>query len=226
VLSNTQADAFVDDFEEPKGLSPGWSWFNDVTPMNSFEIMQVSGGAVGTLHSGSYQGTGAKTAASGGFGVGIVYNTGIDATVGQFCIDVSAFTGVSFWGMAATDSTVQLNFVIPQLNETVTNEAGVRTGGGDCVPTSSASPAPCYNYPHATVSLTTIWSQFTVPFSTAGGGAAPLGNYIQELEWLALTSDWNFTIDEIAFYSGTAPTSPVGPNPNGGSDGEGDASAE
>src|SRR5262249_32972339 len=38
VLTNTQADAFVDDFEESM-ISPGWSSFNDTSPqINMFKM--------------------------------------------------------------------------------------------------------------------------------------------------------------------------------------------
>src|SRR5208283_2637302 len=59
VLQNSQANAFIDDFEEA-AISPGWSSFNDVSPIvNAYQIAQVAGGAVGTAHSGHYAGTGA-----------------------------------------------------------------------------------------------------------------------------------------------------------------------
>jgi hypothetical protein len=33
---------------------------------------------------------------------------------------------------------------------------------------------------------------------------------VQELAWLSPDSNWDFSLDEIAFYKGTAPTGPVG----------------
>jgi hypothetical protein len=129
VLANTPAGAFVDNFEGPT-LSSGWSSFNDVPPLvNRFHIMQVSGGAVGTARAGRYTGTGATTVAQGGFGVGALYNVAIDTSRGTFCVDISAFDGVTFWAKlgpnAPSPSHLQLDFVVPQENPV--------TGGGDCV---------------------------------------------------------------------------------------------
>ncbi len=203
VLTTSTADAFIDDFEEAM-ISLGWSSFNDVTPANSFQIMQVMGGAAGTAHAGHYAGTGAKTAMMGGYGVGTVYNTAIDPAHGIYCVGVAAFTGVSFWAKAATaGSSVSLNFVVPETNMATENDAGMQTGG-DC-------KMNCYNHPRVTFSLTTSWAQYTAPFAQASGGSAKVQGYIQELAWLSPDSDWDFTLDEIAFYAGTPPSGPVGP---------------
>jgi hypothetical protein len=211
VLTNSQPDAFIDDFEEAMMISPGWSSFNDVKPtINAFQITQVAGGAVGTAHAGHYAGTGALTPMMMGFGVGTVYNTAIDPSAGIYCIDISAFTGVSFWAKAGTaGSQISLNFVLPQTNAATTNDAGVQTGG-DCMGKN------CYNHPRVTFTLTTQWANYTAEFANASGGSAKVGSVIQELAWLSPDSNWDFTLDEIAFYQGTPPTGAVGPNPNGG----------
>jgi hypothetical protein len=167
----------------------------------------VTGGVAGTAHSGHYAGTGAITPTMGGFGVGTVYNTAIDPSRGIYCIDISAFTGVSFWAKAAAGSQVSLNFVLPQTNMVMENDAGMQLGG-DCM-------SNCYNHPRVTFTLTTQWAQYTAPFATATGGTSTVMGVIQELAWLSPDSNWDFTLDEIAFYSGTPPTGAVGPNPNG-----------
>jgi len=207
ILTSSQPDAFVDDFEEAM-ISPGWTSFNDVSPVKDlFKIMQVAGGAAETAHSGHYVGGGATTTAMGGYGVGVIYNTGIDVAAGIYCIDISAFTGVSFWAKSAIPgSTVSLNFILPQANKFETNDAGVPTEG-DC-------QTNCYDYPRVTFTLTTSWSQYAAPFSAAAGGSAKVGSVIQELEWLCPDSTWDLSLDEIAFYSGTPPAGPVGPNPH------------
>jgi hypothetical protein len=208
ILTNSQPDAFIDDFEEA-AISPGWSSFNDASPPNSFKILQVPGGAVSTAHAGHYAGTGAKTTQNGGYGVGTVYNTAIDPSAGIYCVDVAAFTGVAFWAKAATaGSTISLNFVLPQTNQASTTDAGV-PNGGDC-------QTNCYNHPRVTFTLTTSWAQYTAPFAQAGGGTAKVGSVIQELAWLSPDANWDFTLDEIAFYAGTPPAGAIGPNPNGG----------
>jgi hypothetical protein len=202
-----QADAFIDDFEETT-LSPSWSSFNDVSPVeNSFLLTQIAGGALATAHAAHYAGTGAITTAAGGFGVGTVFNAAIDPAVGVYCIDIAAFTGVSFWAKAATaGSTISLNYVVPQTNQASANDAGVPTGG-DC-------QTNCYNHPRVTFTLTTSWAQYTAPFAAAGGGSATVGTVIQQIAWLSPDVNWDFTLDEIAFYAGTPPPNAVGPNPH------------
>jgi hypothetical protein len=199
------ADAFIDDFEEPT-ISPGWSSFSDVMPkQNAFQIMQVAGGAVGTAHSGHYAGTGARTISMGGVGVGTVYNAAIDPSTHTYCIDISAFDGVSFWAKAAKGggSTISLNFVLPQTNMVSMDGMG-RPQGGDCT-------MNCYNHPYVSVTLTADWAQYAVKFSDAAGSTSRVGRVIQELAWLSPDSSWDFSLDEIAFYAGTPPTGPVGP---------------
>ncbi len=207
-LTSSQPDAFIEDFEESTGIALGWSSFNDVSPtVNAFQIMQVAGGAVNTMHSGHYAGTGAKTAPMGGFGVGVIYNNAIDPALGVYCIDISAFTGVSFWAKAATaGSLISLNFVLPATNMASMNDAGVMTGG-DCT-------TNCYNHPRITFMLTSDWVQYKAPFAMASEGTATVGSVIQELGWLSPDSNWDFSLDEIAFYAGAPPTGAVGPNPN------------
>jgi hypothetical protein len=208
-LTNTPLDAFIDDFEESTGLSKGWSAFNDVMPtQNSFMLALVTPGAVGTAHAGHYAGTGAKTSTMGGFGVGLIYNTAIDPTAGIYCIDITAFDGVSFWAKAATaGSTISLNFVLPSTNAVSMNSMGMQSGG-DCVP--NATNTNCYNHPRVTVTLTAAWAQYAVQFSMAGGGSAKVANVIQELGWLSPDTNWDFSLDEIAFYKGTPPAGAVG----------------
>jgi hypothetical protein len=172
-----------------------------------FKIQQAAGGAATTKHSGHYTGTGAVTTANGGFGVGTVYNVAIDPGTKVYCIDVSAFDGVSFWAKAAkAGSKVSLNFVLPETNAQSTDGMG-RPNGGDCT-------TNCYNHPFVTITLTAEWAQYSVAFADATGGSVKVGNRIQELAWLSPDSDWDFSIDEIAFYKGTAAAGAVGPGPN------------
>jgi hypothetical protein len=194
----------VDDFEEA-AILPGWSSFNDVQPTsNAFMIMQAAGGALNTAHYGHYMGTGAKTPVLGGFGVGTIYNMAIDPTNSIYCVDVSAFDGVTFWAKAATaGSKVGVNFVVPETN---------MAPDGDC----PLNATTCYNHPQVTVTLTTDWAQYTVPFAMAKGGTgAKVNGRIQELGWLSPDATWDFSLDEIQLYKGTPPVTPVGGNSTG-----------
>ena len=58
--------------------------------------------------------------------------------------------------------------------------------------------------------LTTSWAQYTAPFAEAAGGLGPAADVIREIAWLSPDSNWDFSLDEIAFYSGTPPSGPVG----------------
>ncbi len=173
---------------------------------NSFKIAQDAGGAVGTGHSGHYAGTGAKTPLMGGYGVGVIYNEAIDVSAGIYCVDVSAFDGVTFWAKAATaGSKIGVNFVLPETNAVATDPS---LGGGDCV-------TGCYSHPYKTVTLTASWAQYSVAFADASGGSAKVKNRIQMLGWLSPDANWDFSLDEIQLYKGTPPTGPVGGHDGG-----------
>jgi hypothetical protein len=189
-------DPFVDDFEGA-AVKDGWSTFNDVTPINSFKLALAAGGAVNTGHAGHYAGTGAKTPMMSGFGVGLIYNAAIDKTAGIYCINIANYDGITFWAKAATPMfKVDVNFVLPETNAVA--------DGGDCV-----NPG-CYNHPRKTITLTTMWAQYSVAFADAAGGSAKVTTRIQELGWLTpYTADWDYSIDEIQFYKGTPPTGPA-----------------
>jgi hypothetical protein len=166
---------------------------------NAFKIMQEAGGALQTAHSGHYMGTGAKTPTMGGFGVGTIYNMAIDKTGGIYCVDVTAFDGLTFWAKAATaNAKVGVNFVVPETNAVA--------DGGDCT-------ASCYNHPQKMLALTTDWAQYSVPFSAAmGGTGAKVKGRIQEIGFLSPDANWDFSIDELQLYKGAPPTTPVGGN--------------
>jgi hypothetical protein len=122
----------------------------------------------------------------------------IDTAGGIYCVDISAFDGVTFWARAATaGSKVGVNFVVPATN--------AKADGGDCV-------SGCFLHPQKTITLTTDWAQYSVAFSAASGGTAKVTNRLQELGWLSPDSDWDFSIDEIQLYKGTPPTGPVAAN--------------
>jgi hypothetical protein len=206
----TSADGKVDNFEGAM-LSTGWSTFNDFNDPttathtgkdNSVLMVQAAGGALNTGHYGHYMGMGARTTAMGGFGVGAIYNEAIDVTNGIYCVDISAFDGVTFWAKAATaGSKIDVNFVVPETNAVATNPA---LGGGDCTKN-------CYNHPRKTITLTADWAQYSVAFADAAGGSAKVTTRLQQLGWLTPDSNWDFSLDEIQLYKGTPPTGPVAP---------------
>ena len=192
----TLANARVDDFEDAV-LSPAWSTFNDVLPTpNAFKMIKETAGAVGTANFGHYAGTGAKTPAMGGFGVGATYNMAIDKVAGIYCVDISAFDGVTFWARAVTTgSKVTVNFVVPETNA---------APDGDCV-------SGCFLHPLKEITLTAQWAQYAVTFAEALpiSGTARVQNRLQIIGWLTPDSNWDFSVDEIRLYKGIPPTGPV-----------------
>jgi hypothetical protein len=130
----------------------------------------------------------------GGFGVGAIYNAAIDKAGGIYCVDVTAFDGVTFWAKGKAGSKVEVNFVIPETNAVA--------DGGDCT-------TGCYSHPRKSITLTADWAQYSVTFASATAGNAKVQGRIQELGWLSPDSDWDFSLDEIQFYKGTPPATPV-----------------
>ena len=205
-------DTKIDDFEGAM-ISPGWSSFNDVMPTGQLvQDRARSRRRCGHRALWPLRGDGRQDHRQGRIRRRNGFNVSIDTVAKIYCIDISAFDGVTFWakGSAAT-SKVNVNFVLPE-----TNEQNAVTGGGDCVKDSG-----CFNHPFKTVPITTSWAQYSVKFSEAAGGKYPSGganaggaatvkNVIQELVWITLDPDWDFSIDEIQFYKGTPPTGPAG----------------
>jgi CRISPR/Cas system-associated endoribonuclease Cas2 len=197
------AQGKVDDFEADP-ISPAWSSFNNLAPAgtdNSIKIARTAGGAIATGFYGHYMGTGAKTPTMGGFGVGTLYNMAIDDANHIYCVDVTAFDGVTFWAKAgsATTTHVSVNFTVPETN---------MTPQGDC-----PGPTGCYNHPQKLITLTTEWAQYSVLFSAATGGTgAKVKGRIQQILFISPDSIWDFSIDELQLYKGTAPATPVGGN--------------
>ena len=208
VLANTPTDAFIEDFERKNMLDPTqpgaeWFAFNDLAVPNSVQLLRTAGGAATTAFSGRYAGTGAKTRSLGGYGVGLEFNVGMNLPIHQYCVDVSAFDGVSFWAKVGspTNAVVAVGFAVPAQNSVMF--------GGDC---PDDTPLQCENYPQKNLTLTTDWAQYTVNFNAVKGstGATVVGSKIQQLLWLAPGSSWDFSLDELSFYRGVPPVGPVG----------------
>jgi hypothetical protein len=58
--------------------------------------------------------------------------------------------------------------------------------------------------------LTTSWAQYTAKFAAATGGSAKVANLIQEIVFISSDTNWDFSIDEIAYFKGTPPTGAIG----------------
>ncbi len=213
----TKADAFIDDFEcvtnpcNGGNIASGWSTFNDLgmpgvdAADNAIKLLQVQPGFM-SAHAGQYKGTGANSPKTAlGFGVGAVLNLAIDPTVGTFCVDISAFDGISFWAKTEVDdSAITVNFVVPSTNAQSINATTGKQTGGDCI-------TGCFDHPYKIVALSRTWEQYTVAFAATSGGSTKVKNVLQELGFFNSDATWDFSLDEIAFYKGTPPNPPLKP---------------
>ncbi len=210
------ADAFIDDFEcvtkpcAANHISADWSTFNDLgapgadAADNMIQLLQELPGYA-SAHAGQYKGSGANTSkVAPGFGVGAVLNLAIDPTLGTYCVDISAFDGVSFWAKTEIyDSAFNVEFVLPNTNAEGKDPNG-KENGGDCL-------MGCYQHPRKTVALSRTWEPYTVAFSATYDGSAKIKNVIQEIAFLNADATWDFSLDEIAFYKGKPPAPPLKP---------------
>ena len=114
---------------------------------------------------------------------------------------------MSFWAKTgiAAGSNINVNFVLPNTNAESKDPTTMKENGGDCVGNT------CYNHPKKLVALTPMWAPYTVTFAEATGGSAKVKNLIQELGFLSPDATWDFSLDEITFYKGTAPAGAVAP---------------
>ena len=212
-------NAFVDDFEcataadcwaaadapQPANIRKGWSTFNDLgapgadAADNMLFFKQIAGGAATTAHGGQYAGAMVNpSTVAPGFGAGSVFNIVVDKVAGIFCADISAFDGISFWAKSAMLDKVEVKFVLPSTQAVM--------DGGDC-------KTGCYLHPSAPVTLTADWFHYSIPFPAT----VKTKNLVQLIGFfpgnapVAGKVAWDFSLDEIAFYKGTAPEGPVAP---------------
>jgi hypothetical protein len=223
--------AFIDDFEEPAILPEWWS-FSDIPGAPNPQMTIQPGGACGTAYSGHFAGTGAYTPTNfpeTGYGAGALFNVAINPAIGQYCVDISAFDGISFWAKADgpipspntnnLTNELTLQFLLPGTNAQACSNSAAPTNdtcpdgglmsGGDC-------KEACYNNPRFAIVMSTVWRQYAVRFADATGGSASVQSLIQEIGWYVsststTTESWGFSIDEITFYKNVPPTGPVAP---------------
>jgi hypothetical protein len=201
-LAPYPVDGYVFDFEDPAmGATDadltGWNFFDDGTAdaTGSFEI--VDDAAAETDKSLHITGDGFTA-----------WGQGTNTAIG--CVDVSAFSGVSFWAKATSTDTVLFKVEIPEQGNVNDNP-----NEGDCTP-DEASNVFCYDHPHAALNLTEEWTQYSIPFSslTQNGTPNPWTGVIVALQWafegsLTTGSQHDVWLDEIAFYAGSAPAGRV-----------------
>jgi hypothetical protein len=119
------------------------------------------------------------------------------------CRDVSQFDGISFWGRSETPSAVRFLAVIPKTDPTV--------GIGDC----DAATMTCSDHPGKPFTFGPDWTLYHAAWSELKqlgfGAPATFDNVINAVLWIndGAVDHFNFSIDEVAFYSGAPPTPPI-----------------
>jgi hypothetical protein len=205
-------EGFIDNFEDTTRFE-GWYSYAAATSPSAFAA--VAGGALSTGNAGHVANTGVNAGAEK-FGAGLGFNL---RGVGDICADISNFDGVSFWakGSAGTANKFKLLAVVP-------SQADNGAGKGDC----DLDAGPCYNHPGKEFIVEANWTHYTIAFSDLTGPVPIVANTVLALQWIVIPSgtmafDYEFSIDEVTLYTGTAPTGPVSPPDSGGAGGAGGA---
>ncbi len=194
-------EAFIDNFETDTRFT-GWYTFSDTTPPNKPGPERVASGAVSTDFAGHVQATGIKSSKAMGYGAGFGFGL-VDPEKGA-CVDLSAFDGISFWakGTAGADNSLKFQIVAPATQPADSMPVG------DC---ASSAAACAFKHPAKTITLTADWKQFVIKFSELAPASAYAGKVLG-FNMITDGPDYDAQIDEVTFYSGTAPTGAVEPD--------------
>lgn len=194
-------EAYIDNFETDTRFT-GWYAFSDTTPPNMPAPERVMMGAVSTGYAGHVHATGIKSSKAMGYGAGFGFGL-VDPAKGN-CVDLSAFDGISFWakGTAGADNTLKFQVVAPATQPADSMPVG------DC---PSSASACAFKHPAKTITLTADWSQVVIRFSELAPAAAYTGKVLG-FNMITDGPDYDVEIDEVTFFSGTAPTGAVMPD--------------
>lgn len=138
---------------------------------------------------------------------------GWNAQLSQGCINVEAFSGITFWAKAADVDLIEFAIQIPQRESSVNAPQQ-----GDC--DSNEAGHECYIHPSAGIALTSEWQQYAIGFMDVGqpSATAPdawagviIGFHFHLPMGGATGSDHTVYLDRFQFYSGAAPAGAVGP---------------
>ena len=198
---------YIDNFETDVRWA-GWYAFSDTTPPNTAPVREgdAGEGALGTGTAIHVAASAIKTPTStpeAGYGAGVGFNL-IDPAL-EKCKDVSAFDGISFWikGTSGTSNMVTFQVVHPATAPVA--------DGGDCT-----VMAQCYLHPKKAFAVTGEWTQVSIGWDELAGSTAMVTGPILGFNIITPDDAWDVYIDEVQFYSGTAPTGPVTPPDDGG----------
>ena len=213
VTRSLAMEPYVDNFETDVRFG-GWYAFSDTTPAN-VPPMREGPGALETSMAIHVSATGITTPTSmpeAGYGAGVGFNL-VNTAMGEDCVDVSAFDGISFWAKGTSGTA---NSVIFQIVHPGTQPADGMPPG-DCT-----VPAQCYLHPKKNITLTADWTHYTVTWDELTGSTFEVTGPILGFNIITPDTEWDIWIDEVTFFSGTAPETPVNP-PEAGAGGAGGA---
>ena len=117
------------------------------------------------------------------------------------CVDLSEFDGISFWakGTAGESNVLKFQIVAPATQPTDSDPVG------DC-----ATTACRFKHPAKEITLTETWTQFTIKFADLSPAAAYTGKVLG-FNMITDGPDYSVDIDEVTFFTGTAPTGAIEP---------------
>ncbi len=202
--------AYVDNFE----TTTRWDgWYSYAAVPTGMTADKLAHDATGYMSATAAQitNTGINTGTDK-FGSGVGFNMR-SAPPTKACADVSAFDGVSFWakGTSGAAGTVQFLAVVASQQ---------KEPDGDCT-AAMETAGNCYKHPSKSFVLTSEWKQYTIKWSEVEPQALFANRVLLALQWISTGPDFDFTIDEVSLYKGTAPTGPVFPPTEGGTGGTG-----
>jgi hypothetical protein len=195
-----EGQEYIDNFEDEIRFA-GWYAFSDTTPPNMPLPMRIEGGALETGWAAHVGATGIKAStAMGGYGAGFGFGL-VDPALGA-CVDLSAFDGISFWakGTAGASNVLKFQIVAPATQPSDSMPVG------DCTPGTACA----FKHPAKEITLTEEWSQFQIKWSELAPAAAFTG-LVLGFNMITDGPDYSVDIDEVTFFIGTAPTTPVMP---------------
>ncbi|HXK20466.1 MAG TPA: hypothetical protein VNG33_21800 [Polyangiaceae bacterium] len=198
-------DGYVDDFETDQRFT-GWYAFSDTSPPDRPLPLRLGPGASLTAFAGQFGAGGIRSSQMMGYGAGFGFGL-VDPST-ERCLDVSLFDGLSFWIKgSAPGAMLKLQMVAPESQPTDAQPPG------DCAP-----QAPCaFAHPGAEIAVSTSWQHQVVRFADLHSTAFTWSNRrILGFNWITDGPAYSVQVDEVTFYSGSAPPGPVGPGGAGG----------
>lgn len=120
-------------------------------------------------------------------------------------VDVSAYTGIQFYGIMNTGMT-GVRLTVANL---YTDPLGAR-----CT-TTPGQPTSCFDHPGTQLTISTTWTKYQIPFASLTqigfGNPSPVGamfpkNAITLLKWdigipmTGPTAPWELSVDDLTFY--------------------------